>query len=58
MTKLETIKLILTVGSGVCWTIVYIEGIRIGIKDKSYAIPFYALALNIAVSFFRLLQHS
>ena len=48
MTKLEAIKLILTVVSGVCWTIVYIEGIRVGFKDKSYAIPFYALALNIA----------
>jgi hypothetical protein len=34
--------------SGLCWTIVYIEGIRIGFRDKSYAIPFYALALNFA----------
>ena len=48
MTTLEAIKLILTVVSGVCWTVVYIEGIRLGFKDKSYAIPFYALALNIA----------
>ncbi len=48
MSNLETIKLILTVVSGVCWTIVYVEGIRVGFKDKSYAIPFYALALNIA----------
>jgi hypothetical protein len=48
MTNLEPIKLILTVVSGVCWTIVYVEGIRVGFKDKSYAIPFYALALNIA----------
>ena len=32
--------------SGVAWTIVYFDGIRIGIKDKSYAIPFWALALN------------
>jgi len=48
MSNLETIKLILTVVSGVCWTIVYVEGIRVGFKDKSYAIPFYALTLNIA----------
>ena len=48
MTMLEIIKLVLTVISGVCWTIVYIEGIRIGFRDKSYAIPFYALALNFA----------
>jgi hypothetical protein len=42
------VKLFLTVISGLCWTIVYIEGIRIGFRDKSYAIPFYALALNLA----------
>jgi hypothetical protein len=43
-----SLKLILTIISGVCWTIVYIDGIRLGFKDKSYAIPFYALALNFA----------
>jgi hypothetical protein len=48
MNKLETIKLILTLISGICWTVVYIDGIRLGFKDKSYAIPFYALALNFA----------
>ena len=46
--NLATVKLILTVVSGLCWTIVYIDGIRIGFRDKSFAIPFYALALNIA----------
>jgi len=44
----EKIKLILTVISGLCWTIVYLDGIRVGFRDKSYAIPFYALALNFA----------
>lgn len=34
--------------SGICWTIVYIECIRMGIKHKTYAMPFWALALNIA----------
>ena len=48
MTKIEIVKLILTVVSGLCWTVVYVEGIRISFRDKSYAIPFYALALNIA----------
>ena len=48
MPAIETIKIILTIISGVCWTIVYIDGIRIGFRDKSYAIPFYALALNFA----------
>lgn len=53
MNKLETIKLALTLVSGICWTVVYIDGIRLGIRDQSYAIPFYALALNI---FWELLQ--
>jgi hypothetical protein len=48
MTNLEILKITLTVISGVCWTIVYIDGIRVGFRDKSYAIPFYALALNFA----------
>jgi len=48
MVNIDTIKIVLTVISGVCWTIVYIDGIRIGFRDKSYAIPFYALALNFA----------
>jgi hypothetical protein len=48
MSKLEAIKLGLTVVSGVCWTVVYLEGIRVGFRDRSYAIPFFALALNIA----------
>ena len=48
MPAIETIKIILTIISGLCWTIVYVDGIRIGFRDKSYAIPFYALALNFA----------
>jgi hypothetical protein len=46
--SLETIKTILTLISGLCWTLVYIEGIRVGLRDRSYAIPFYALALNLS----------
>jgi hypothetical protein len=42
------IKTILILVSGLCWTLVYIEGIRLGIRDQSYAIPFYALALNLS----------
>lgn len=34
--------------SGVAWTIVYIDGIRIGFRDKTYAMPLWALGLNIA----------
>ncbi|MFZ0751845.1 MAG: hypothetical protein WAM70_20970, partial [Pyrinomonadaceae bacterium] len=46
--NIETVRLLLTVISGACWTIVYLDGIRVGFRDKSYAIPFYALALNFA----------
>lgn len=34
--------------SGVAWSIVYIDSIRIGFKDKTYAMPLWALGLNIA----------
>ncbi|PPQ30633.1 hypothetical protein CCR94_12035 [Rhodoblastus sphagnicola] len=39
-------SLILTLVSGLCWTIVYIEGIRLGFREKTYAMPLWALALN------------
>ncbi|HEX6732408.1 MAG TPA: hypothetical protein VF074_20490 [Pyrinomonadaceae bacterium] len=48
MVDVESFKTVLTIVSGLCWTIVYIEGIRLGFKDRSYAIPFFALALNLA----------
>jgi hypothetical protein len=34
--------------SGFCWTIVYIELIRLGFRDKTYGMPLFALALNIS----------
>lgn len=37
----------LTLLSGIAWTVVYIDAIRIGIKDKSYAMPLFALSLNL-----------
>ena len=40
--------LFLTVVSGLAWTVVYVDAIRIGFKDRSYAIPAAALALNFA----------
>jgi len=42
------VKTALTLISGICWTAVYVDGIRVGLKDKSWAIPFYALALNVS----------
>ena len=38
---------LLIVTSGICWSIVYIESIRIGFKQKTYAMPLFALGLNI-----------
>ena len=44
----EMIILILIGISGICWSIVYIECIRTGFKQKTYCMPLFALALNFA----------
>ena len=41
-------KTFLTILSGLGWIIVYEECIRLGFKQKTYAMPFFALGLNIA----------
>jgi hypothetical protein len=38
----------LTVLIGIAWMIVYIDSIRVGFKQKTYAMPIAALGLNIA----------
>ncbi|MFD8979808.1 hypothetical protein [Streptomyces sp. NPDC059564] len=38
----------LTLISGVAWTVVYAEAIRVGLRDRTYAMPVAALALNFA----------
>lgn len=43
-----TIENLLILLSGIAWSIVYVESIRVGLRDKSYAMPFWALALNIS----------
>lgn len=43
----DVLKLI----SGIAWTLVYIDAIRIGFKDKSYAMPLFALGLNLGWEF-------
>lgn len=40
--------LFLTIVSGVAWTVVYVEAIRLGFRERTYAIPAAALALNFA----------
>jgi hypothetical protein len=44
----DTVSLFLTLLSGIAWTIVYIDAIRVGFKFKTYAMPVAALGLNIA----------
>jgi hypothetical protein len=41
-------QLFLTIVSGLAWTIVYAESIRLGVTQKTYAMPVAALGLNIA----------
>ena len=41
-------ELFLTALSGVAWTVVYMDAIRIGFKHETYAMPIAALSLNIA----------
>lgn len=40
-------ELFLTVLSGIAWTVVYVEAIRIGFTQRTFAIPAFALALNV-----------
>lgn len=40
--------LFLTIVSGVAWTVVYLDAIRVGFRDRSYAIPAAVLGLNFA----------
>lgn len=44
---MDTVNLILVLISGVAWSIVYIESIRLGFTQKTYAMPLFALGLNI-----------
>ncbi|WP_439712170.1 hypothetical protein [Butyricicoccus sp.] len=41
-------ELFLTLLSGIGWMIVYEECIRLGFRDKTYSMPFYALGLNFS----------
>jgi hypothetical protein len=38
----------LVVFSGICWSVVYFDSIRVGFRDSTYAMPFWALALNFS----------
>jgi hypothetical protein len=44
---MDGIGTVLTLLSGVAWTVVYAEAIRIGFTQRTYAVPVAALMLNI-----------
>ncbi len=46
--NLAPFSLFLVIFSGICWTLVYLDSIRLGFKYLTYAMPFWALALNFA----------
>lgn len=46
-----TLIMILTLASGISWSIVYLGIINRGFKDKTYGMPLFALAFNIAWEF-------
>ena len=45
---MQMIITILIAVSGICWSVVYVECIRNGFKQKTYCMPLFALALNFA----------
>ncbi len=47
-TLMSLAAMVLTLVSGIAWTVVYVDAIRIGFKRRTYAIPAAALALNLA----------
>ncbi|WP_029209518.1 transmembrane-type terpene cyclase [Aquimarina agarilytica] len=51
-----SLKLFLTLFCGICWTITYVECIRIGFKYKIHTMPFLALVLNITWEAFNTYQ--
>jgi hypothetical protein len=40
-------EMLLLLLSGICWTVVYLELVRIGFKEKTYGMHLFALALNV-----------
>ena len=43
----DLIRFLLVAVSGVAWSAVYIDSIRLGFKQKTYCMPLFALGLNI-----------
>jgi hypothetical protein len=47
----DTLVLVLTLISGISWTVVYLDLINRGFRDRTYGMPLFALAFNIAWEF-------
>jgi hypothetical protein len=47
----DTLVLVLTLISGISWTVVYLDLINRGFRDRTYGMPLFALAFNIAREF-------
>jgi len=50
------LKLILLLTCGIFWTIAYIDMIRVGVKHKTYSMPFIALSLNFSWEIYNTIQ--
>jgi hypothetical protein len=48
---MDALYYVLTLISGISWTIVYLAIIYRGFKDRTYGMPFFALALNLTWEF-------
>jgi hypothetical protein len=44
----DTLVLVLTLISGISWTVVYLDLINRGFRDRTYGMPLFALAFNFA----------
>ena len=61
MTVTPEFRTAIEIGSGICWTLVYLLIIKRGFQDKTYGMPLWALAANISWEFifsFILLTHN
>jgi hypothetical protein len=47
----DTLVLVLTLISGISWTVVYLDLINRGFRDRTYGMPLFALAFNFAWEF-------
>jgi hypothetical protein len=45
---MDGMSLVLTLVSGIAWTLVYVDAVRLGLTQRTYAMPLAAFGLNIA----------